>query len=183
MKRKDKPLRPDPTKANYKGNTGKNPVVKITKVTKPLKKATVKNPSAPSASAPRGGGVRVITKTESAIRRDKARVAKTGQLPITRTITDSKKSGKKSYPKRGEFQKLYDSDQTLTKKGYVPLTAAEKRAANEKMKSKGVTPPKKKTPPASKPPKKSVLSKFRGRGGGVGGVGGSGGLYGNMFKR
>ena len=165
MNRKPKPLRPDPTKANYKGNTGKNPVVKITKVTKPLKKAAVKNPSAPSASGPRGGGVRVITKSESAMKKDKVRSAKTGTLPLTRTVTDSMKtSGKKSYKASRGDQKLIDGTQQIGKKGYTPLTAAEKRAANEKMKSKGVTPPKKKTPPAPAPKRRPGLRGFGGGG-------------------
>ena len=114
MNRKPKPLRPDPTKANYKGNTGKNPVVKITKVTKPLKKAAVKNPSAPSASGPRGGGVRVITKSETAMKKDKARSARTGTLPLNRTVTDSMKdSGKnnKSYKPSTGNQKIIEGTQ------------------------------------------------------------------------
>ena len=180
MKKKDKPLRPDPSRigADVRGRLSTKKTIMVSpkgRLTKPV----VRNPSAPTAAGPRGGGVRVITKTESAIRKDKARVAKTGQLPITRTITDSSKSGKKSYPKRGEFQKLYDGSQTLTKKGYIPLTAAEKKAANEKMKSKGVTP-KKKAEPKPKPKPKSRF--FTGRGGGMRG-GSGGGLYGNMFRR
>jgi hypothetical protein len=142
MNKKPKPLRPDPTKANYKGNTGKNPVVKITKVTKPLKKATVKNPSAPSASSPRGGGVRVITKNETFMKKETARRTRNGTLPLTKTVTDSmKRSGNKSYKTSTGNKKLIEGTQVLNKKGYTPLKPGEKAAANTKGgKSSGVKP-------------------------------------------
>jgi hypothetical protein len=177
MKRKPKPLRPSgPTKpvTKYTIGTPKKPVVKITKVTRPLKKATVKNPSAPSASGPSGGGVRVITKSETAMKKSKASTAKTGTLPITRTVTDSMKTaGKKSYKPSTGNQKLIENTQTIRGKGYTPLTAAEKRAVNEKMKSKGVTPKKKAEAPKKATPKRRI---FVGRGGmGRGGMLGGGG--------
>jgi len=181
MNKKPKPLRPDPTKANYKGNTGKNPVVKVTKVTRPLKKATVKNPSAPSAATPRGGGVRVITKSETFMKKDKARRTRTGTLPLYKTVTDSMKtSGKKSYKPSTGNQKLIDATQYIRSKGYTSLTAAEKQAANVKgNKPTKVTPKKKAEAPKKPAPKRRF---FTGRGGGMRG-GSGGGLYGSMFRR
>ena len=181
MNKKPKPLRPDPTKANYKGNTGKNPVVKVTKVTRPLKKATVRNPSAPSAAAPRGGGVRVITKSESFMKKDKARRTRTGTLPLYKTVTDSMKtSGKKSYKPSTGNQKLIDATQYIRSKGYTSLTAAEKQAASAKgNKPTKVTPKKKAEAPKKPAPKRRF---FTGRGGGMRG-GSGGGLYGSMFRR
>ena len=112
-------------------------VRKITKVTKPMTKSAVKNPKAPKATGS-GTSVKIITKSETAMKKDKVRSAKTGTLPLTRTVTDSMKtSGKKSYKASRGDQKLIDGTQQIGKKGYTPLTAAEKRAANEKMKSKG----------------------------------------------
>lgn len=177
MNKKPKPLRPDKsgTKAEVRGAMSTKPTIKV-KPKGVLRKSTVKNPSAPTAAGPRGGGVRVLTKSESALKKDKARSARTGTLPMTKTVTDSMKtSGKKSYKPSTGNQKLIEGTQQIRSKGYTPLTAAEKRAANEKMKSKGVTPPKK-TPPAPK-------SGRGGRGGGGRGFGGGSGLFGNMFKR
>jgi hypothetical protein len=160
MNRKPKPLRPDPTKANYKGNTGKNPVVKITKVTRPLKKATVKNPSAPSAAAPRGGGVRVITKSETFMKKDKARSAKTGSLPLTKTVTDSMKtSGKKSYksdPKTVSGQAILNNPKGSNVQKMVP---------NKGNKPTKITPKKKAEAPKKAAPKRRLFV-GRGRGGG-----------------
>jgi hypothetical protein len=184
MNKKPKPLRPSgPTKPVTKYTIGvpKKPVVKITKVTKPLKKATVKNPSAPSASSPRGGGVRVITKSETFMKKDKARSTKMGTLPLTKTVTDSMKTaGKKSYKPSTGNQKLIEGTQTIRGKGYTPLTAAEKRAANEKNKSKGVTPKKKAEAPKKAAPKRRL---FVGRGGRSGGgmLGGGGAM--NDYNR
>lgn len=175
IKKKDKPLRPDPTKANYKGTTGKNPVVKITKVTKPLKKAVVRNPSAPTAAGPRGGGVRVITKSETFMKKDKARSARTGTLPLTKTVTDSMKtSGKKSYKASTGNQKLIDNTQAF--RGRQPRGPVNPKGAN---KSKGVTPKKKaEAPKSTQKPKRRL---FTGRGGGMrGGVGGGGDMFGQI---
>ena len=175
MKKKPKPLRPDPTKANYKGTTGKNPVVKITKVTKPFRKPTVKNPTAPTAAGPRGGGVRVITKSETAMKKDKARSARTGTLPLTKTVTDSMKtSGKKSYKASTGNQKLIEGTQQIGKRGYTGLTAAEKKALTAKGGKPSKVAPKKKTEaPKQAKPKRRI---FVGRGGGMRG-GAGGGLF------
>jgi len=181
MKKKDKPLRPDPSgiKAEVRGRLSTRKTIMVRPKGR-LSKSVVRNPSAPTAAGPRSGSVRVITKTESAIKRDKARVARTGQLPITRTVTDSMKtSGKKSYKPSTGNQKLIDATQYIRSKGYTSLTAAERKAANEKMKSKGVTPKKKAEPKPKPKPKRRF---FTGRGGGMRG-GSGGGLYGNMFRR
>ena len=168
MKRKDKPLRPDPSRigADVRGSLSTKKTIMVRPKGR-LSKSVVRNPSAPTSAGPRGGGVRVLTKSESAL--------KAGKAPSNRSSTPMNKSYKSS---RGD-QKLIDATQYIRSKGYTSLTAAEKKAANEKMKSKGgVTPPKKKAPPAPK----SGRSGRGGRGGGVGGIG-AGGLFGSMFKR
>jgi hypothetical protein len=178
MNKKPKPLRPSgPTKpvTKYTIGTPKKPVVKITKVTKPFKKATVKNPSAPSASGPRGGGVRVITKSETAMKKSKASVAKTGTLPITRTVTDSMKTaGKKSYKPSTGNQKLIDDTQFVKRnpKG----RKVSKMVANKGNKPSKVTP--KKNPPT--PPNKSRVGLRRA--GLRGTFGGGGGLFGSKNR-
>ena len=175
MKRKDKPLRPDPSRigADVRGSLSTKKTIMVRPKGR-LSKSVVRNPSAPTAAGPRGGGVRVLTKSESALKKDKARVARTGQLPITRTVTDSMKtSGKKSYKPSTGDQKLIDATQYIRSKGYTSLTAAEKKAANEKMKSKGVTPKKKAEAPKKTTPKRKL---YIGRGGGM--RGGYSGLMG-----
>ena len=166
MNRKPKPLRPDPTKANYKGTMGKNPVVKITKVTKPFKKATVKNPSAPTAAGPRGGGVRVITKSETFMKKDKARRDRTGVGRPQNASAFKKSSAQDKMPpaRRTETQKLIDNTQSF--RGRQP-----RGPVNEKgNKPTKVTPNKKAEAPKPKPKRKL----FVGRGGGM--RGGSGGM-------
>jgi hypothetical protein len=167
MNKKPKPLRPSgPTKrvTKYTIGTPEKPVVKV-QPKKPLTKPTVKNPSAPSASGPRGGAVRVITKSETAMKKSKASVAKTGTLPITRTVTDSMKTaGKKSYnpdPKTVSGQAILRNPKGSNVQKMVP---------NKGSKSKGVTPPKK-TPPT--PPKRRP---------GLRGFGGGGGLFGTKNR-
>ena len=172
MKKKDKPLRPNPLKAQLRGESGSaRPVVKVVPK-KPLTKSAVRNPSAPSAAGPRGSGVRVITKTESAMKKDKARVAKTGTLPITRTVTDSMKtSGKKSYKPSTGNQKLIDDTQYVRRN---PKGRDVSTMVNNKGNKPTKVTPTKKTPPT--PPK----SKFKGRPGLRGGMGfGGGGLFGS----
>jgi hypothetical protein len=177
MNKKPKPLRPSgPTKrvTKYTIGTPEKPVVKV-QPKKPLTKPTVKNPSAPSASGPRGGGVRVITKSETAMKKSKARVAKTGTLPITRTVTDSMKTaGKKSYKPSTGNQKLIDDTQ-FVKRNPKGRNVSE-MVANKGAKSKGVTP--KKNPPT--PPTKSRVGLRRPGLRGFGG--GGGGLFGTKNK-
>lgn len=182
MKKKPKPIVPDKsgTKAEVRGRMSTKPTIKVVP-RGPLKKAAVKNPSAPTAAGPRGSGVRVITKTESFMKKDKARSARLGTLPLTKTVTDSMKtSGKKSYkPSRGD-QKLIDASQYIRSKGYTSLTAAERAAANEKRnKPTKITPKKKAEAPKKPAPTRRF---FTGRGGGMRG-GSGGGLYGSMFRR
>jgi hypothetical protein len=180
MNKKPKPLRPSgSTKPVTKYTIGvpKKPVVMITKAKKPLTKSTVKNPSAPSAAAPRGGGVRVITKSETFMKKDKARRTRTGTLPLYKTVTDSMKtSGKKSYKPSTGNQKLIEGTQQIAKKGYIGLTAAEKKAINPKGGKPSKVTPKKNTPPAPKPKGRS------GRGMGGLGFGGGGGMFGRKNK-
>jgi len=186
MNRKPKPLRPDTTgtKAEVRGRLSTKPTIKVVPKS-PLKKATVKNPNAPKGAGSDAGtgSVRVLTKSESFLKREKAMREKSGKLPITKTVTDSMKtSGKKSYKPSTGNQKLIDATQYIRSKGYTSLTAAEKQAANTKgNKPSKVTP--KKSAPAPKP--KSGLKGRIGRigRGGRMGAGGGGGLYGNMFKR
>ena len=179
INKKDKPLRPDPTKANYKGTMGKNPVVKITKVTKPLKKAAVKNPSAPSAASPRGGGVRVITKSETFMKKDKARRDRTG-IGRPQNSSAFKKSDAADKPQkpRTETQKLVDRTGVLNSKGYTQLKPGEKSAGNTKGGKPTKVTPKKKTPPAPKQKRRI----FTGRGGSMrgGSMGGGMGFPGNV---
>jgi|LakMenEpi03Aug12_release.lakeMendotaPanAssembly.Ray.scaffolds.fasta_scaffold587349_2 hypothetical protein len=179
MNKKPKPLRPSgPTKrvTKYTIGTPEKPVVKV-QPKKPITKSTVKNPSAPkgAGSGAGTGSVRVLTKSESLLKREKAMRERSGKLPLTKTVTDSMKtSGKKSYKRSTGNQRLIDDTQYVRRnpKGRNVSEMANNKAAN---KPKGVTPPKK-TPPT--PPK----SRFSGRPG-LRGFGGGSGLYGNMFKR
>jgi len=178
MNRKPKPLRPSgPTKpvTKYTIGTPKKPVVKITKVTRPLKKAAVKNPSAPSASAPRGGGVRVITKSETFMKKDKARRDRSG-IGRPQNASAFKKTDAQSKPMKKSTgnQKLIEGTQYLNSKGYTELKPGEKAAANTKGGKPTKVTPKKSTPaPKKSTPKRRI---FGGRGGGGGLFGGRGGL-------
>jgi len=118
--------------------------------------------------------VKVITKSETFMKKETARRAKNKTLPLTKTVTDSMKmSGNKSYKASTGNKKLIENTQVLNKKGYTPLKPGEKAAANTKgSKSSGVVP-KKKTPPA--PPTKSKAGLRRP---GLRGFGGGGGLFG-----
>lgn len=162
MKRKPKPLRPDTTgtKAEVRGMLSTKPTVKV-KPKGVLKKSAVKNPSAPKpvGSGASAGSVRVMTRSESGL--------KAGKAGSNRSSTPMNKNYK---PSRGN-QKLIESTQSVAKKGYIGLTAAEKREISGKgQKPKGGMTPPKKTPPAPKP-------KGRGRGGmGGGGLFGGGAI-------
>lgn len=176
MNKKPKPIVPDKsgTKAEVRGRLSTKKTIVVSpkgRLTKPV----VRNPSAPTAAGPRGGGVRVLTKSESALKKDKARVARTGQLPITRTVTDSMKtSGKKSYKASTGNQKLYEGTQSIGSKGYTPLKPGEKSAGNTKGgKPSKVTPKKKAEAPKKQAPKRRF---FSGRGGGMRGGAGGGGM-------
>ena len=169
--------------------TGKrkpNPVVKVVPK-KPLTKSTVKNPSAPKTTGS-GTSVKVITKNETFMKKAKAASAKTGSLPLYKTVTDSmKKSGKNDY-KTGAG-KYSGKDQVVKNTpdrygaSFNELRARDammRAAAGGKSKSKGVTPPQKKTPPT--PPKPKTKSRFSGRPGLRGSFGGGGGLFGTKNK-
>ena len=156
MKKKDKPLRPDPSRigADVRGTLSTKKTIMVRPKGR-LSKSVVRNPSAPkgTGSGASSGSVRVMTKSESAL--------KTGKAGSNRSSTPMSKDYK---PSRGN-QRLIESTQQIAKKGYIGLTAAEKKAMNPKgNKSKGVTPPKKKTPPASKPMRRPGLRGFGGGG-------------------
>lgn len=171
MNKKPKPLRPNPLKATLRGESASaKPVVKV-KPKGVLRKSTVKNPNARTGSGAASGSVRVLTKSESALKKgnpqsNKSDGKRTPPSGRNRNMTEAEK-----YKKSTGNQRLIENTQQIAKKGYVGLTAAEKREINPKgKKTSGVTPPKKKTPPAPKP---------KGRGGrGFGGMGGGGGLFG-----
>jgi hypothetical protein len=144
------------------GRRQTKPVIMV-KPKRALKKSAVRNPSAPGAAGPRGGGVRVITKSESFMKKDKARSARLGTLPLTKTVTDSMKtSGKKSYksdPRTVSGQAILNNPKGSNVQKMVP---------NKGNKPTKITP-KKKTPPKPKPKRK-----FFGRsGGGMFGGGGA----------
>jgi hypothetical protein len=184
MKRKPKPLRPDPSgvKAEVRGRLSTRPVRQLG-ITGPLKKETIKNPKAPkgTGSGASTGSVRVLSKTESMLKREKAMRERSGKLPLYKTVTDSMKtSGNKSYKPSTGNQKLIDATQYIRSKGYTSLRVAEREAANQKgNKPTKITPNKK-----AEAPKKPATTRrfFTGRGGGMRG-GSGGGLYGNMFRR
>ena len=180
MNKKPKPLRPNPLKATLRGESASaKPVVKV-KPKGVLRKSTVKNPTAPkgTGSGAASGSVRVLTKSESALKKGNPQSNKSdGKRPTppgrNRSMTQAEK-----YKKGPYSQRLIEGSQYIRGMGYSPLTAADKKALTAKMKSKGVTPPKKK-PEA---PKTTGRGGRGGRGGGVGGIG-AGGLFGSMFKR
>lgn len=166
--------------------TGKrkpNPVVKVAPK-KPLTKSTVKNPNAPKGTGS-GTSVKVITKSETFMKKAKAASAKTGSLPIYKTVTDSMKTaGKKSYAntpsdRRAKADQLVKNTPDRYGASFSELRARDammRAAAGGKSKSKGVTPPQKKTPPT--PPKPKTKSRFSGRPG-LRGFGGGGGIFGS----
>lgn len=137
----------------------KKPTVvrKITKVTKPMTKSAVKNPSAPRGTGS-GTSVKVITPSETFMKKGKAKGMNTP--PGAKT---------KNY-KSSNVDKMIANSQTLLKRGTPP--------ANKGGKPSQVTPPKKKTPPAPKQKRRI----FTGRGGSMrgGSMGGGMGFPGNV---
>ena len=170
MNRKPKPLRPNPLKATLKGESSTKPVVKVQLKKSPSKPA-VKNPNAPkgTGSGATSGLVRVLTKSETAMKKGKVKPDKSNAKNATPPGRNRSMTPQEKYKPSTGNQRLIESTQQIAKKGYIGLTAAEKKAINPKgQKTSGMTPPKK-TPPAPKP---------KGRGGrGFGGMGG-GGLFG-----
>ena len=151
MKKKDKPLRPDPSRigADVRGSLSTKKTIMVRPKGR-LSKSVVRNPSAPTAAGPRGSGVRVMTPSETGMKTGRAGRNRSG-VSISKTYNPSRAN-----------QKLIESTQAIARKGYIGLTPADKKAINPKNnKSKGVTPPKK-TPPT--PPKRRPG--LRGFGGG-----------------
>lgn len=177
MNKKPKPIRPETfgVKAQVRGKLSTKPLVKV-KPKGPLKKSAVRNPDAPKsmgAAAPRGA-VRVITKSETAMKKDKARSARTGTLPLNRTVTDSMKtSGKKSYKPSTGNQKLIEGTQQIGKRGYTGLTAAEKKALTTKGGKPSKVAPKKAEAPKTTTKRRIFIGRGRGGGGGLFGRGGT----------
>jgi len=177
INKKPKPLRPDTTgtKAEVRGRMSTKPTIKVAPK-KPLKKAAVRNPSAPSAAGPRGSEVRIITKSESKMKKDKAYRNRTG-IGRPQNASAFKKTDAQSKPikKSTGNQRFIDDTQQIGKKGYIGLTAAEKKSLMAKgNKPTKVTP--KKTAPAPKPKRRLYI----GRGGARGGIGGGGDLFGGI---
>jgi len=170
MNRKPKPLRPNPLKATLRGESSTKPVVKVQLKKSPSKPA-VKNPNAPrgTGSGASAGSVKILTKTESALKKGKGQSNKSDEKRTPPPGRNRNMTQQEKYKKSTGNQRLIESTQQIAKKGYIGLTTAEKKAINPKgQKTSGMTPPKK-TPPAPKP---------KGRGGrGFGGMGG-GGLFG-----
>ena len=176
MNKKPKPLRPDATgtKAEVRGRMSTKPTVKV-KPKAPLTKSVVRNPSAPTAAGPRSGLVRVITKSETAMKKDKARRDRTGVGRPQNASAFKKSSAQDKMPpaRRTETQRLIDGTQSF--RGRQPKGSVNPKGAN---KSKGVTPKKKAEAPKQAKPKRKL---FIGRGGGMrGGVGGGGDMFGQI---
>jgi len=178
MKKKDKPLRPNPLKGQLRGESSTKRVIKVVPK-KPLTKPTLKNLTAPrgTGSGASAGSVKVLTKAENFMKKEKAAGrnpnksdGKRTPLPgRNRSMTEQEK-----YKKSTGNQRLIDDTQYIKKN--IARTKAElsKMVGNKNNKAKiGMTPPKK-TPPT--PPK----SRFKGRPGLRGGMGfGGGGLFGS----
>lgn len=158
----------------------KKPVVvrKITKVTKPMTKPAVKNPSAPTGTGS-GTSVKPITKSETFMKKGKAKGSNAGGAKgaaVPKGPTWPSSVPDKYKTKRGSLLSYMD-EQTLKKKGYQSeegkaKTKEQMRSTQSKTgKPSGKMAPKK-TAPAPKPKPKRKL--FIGRGGGMrGGVAGS----------
>ena len=160
MKRKPKPLRPDPSgvKAEVRGRLSTRPVRQLG-ITGPLKKETIRNPKAPTGgSGASTGSVRVLSKTESMLKREKAmrernQSRSTNATPFKKSDAKSKAYGTQSIRAR-ESQKVagtnYQSGMSLRE--YQNQKKLMK-TVNAKADKPTKTTPKKKTPPAPKPPK------------------------------
>jgi len=88
MNKKDKPLRPNPLKATLRGSNGMAPLPVKVVPKKPLTKPVVKNPSAPkgTGSGAAKGSVKVMTKTESMLKKGKDKTSNTGSKPAPKTL-------------------------------------------------------------------------------------------------
>jgi hypothetical protein len=184
MKKKPKPLRPDPSgvKAEVRGRLSTRPVRQLG-ITGPLKKETIKNPNAPkgTGSGASAGSVRVLSKSESFLKREKAMRERSGR-GVPMNTTPFKKSDTKSKPYNRTSPRNTVANASIPSAGgryamsfneykeYLRIV----KSAQPKIEKPTKTTPKKKTEPKPKPKPKRKL--FVGRGGGRGGSAGGGGL-------
>ena len=181
IKKKDNPLRPDPSgvKAEVRGRLSTRPVRQLS-ITGPLKKETIKNPNAPkgTGSGASAGSVRVLSKSESFLKREKAMRERSGR-GVPMNTTPFKKSDTKSKPyNRTSPRNTVGNASIAGAGGKYGMNLTDYRESLKKLKSAQPkiekptkTTPKKKTEPKPKPKPKRKL--FVGRGGGM--RGGSGG--------
>jgi hypothetical protein len=158
----------------------KKPVVvrKITKVTRPMRKSVVKNPSAPKATGS-GTTVKPITKSETFMKKGKAKGSNAGGAKgaaVPKGPTWPSSVPDKYKTKRGSLLSYMD-EQTLRKKGYQSeegkaKTREQMRSTQSKTgKPSGKMAPKKAAPAPKQKQKPRI---FVGRGGGMrGGVSGT----------
>lgn len=177
------------SKPTSKGS--KKPVVKVTKVTKPMKKSAVTNPFAPKGmgSGALPGLVRPITKSETFMKKGKAKGMNTRPAAINSSVPKGAKfpsSVPEKYKTKPKSALSYMDEQRLTKRGYesdASKAKTKKQAASSNPKgtksNQGVKP-KKKTPPAPKPT--TPKSRFFGGRGMGGGMLGGGGFRGPVIK-
>jgi hypothetical protein len=198
-----KPPRPGSTRSTAnptgRGSRKGTKVRLITKVTKPLTKPTVKNPSAPkgvgSGAAP--GSVRVITKSESFLKREKAMRERSGRgrsqnsSSYSKTTTIPRGPGtlagypvddSKKYKRDGKGSANQTVRGTDARYGasFVELRKRDetiRSAAGKGNKPTKITPKKKAEAPKKAAPKRRL---FTGRGRGGGGGGGIGGIGGGL---
>jgi hypothetical protein len=112
--------------ASRKGTAGK--------AAKPVKvNGIVRNPNAPKPSTPSTGLVKPITKSETKMKKDKARRDRSG-IGRPQNANAFKKTDAQGKPVKASTgnKKIIENTQVLNKKGYIPLTPGEKAAANEK---------------------------------------------------
>lgn len=161
----------------------KKPVVvrKITKVTRPMRKSVVKNPSAPKGAGS-GTSVKPITKSETFMKKGKAKGmnsggAKGAAIPKGGKFPSS--VPEKYTTKRGSLLSYMDQ-QTFKSKGYESddsKAKTKKQMASTQSKSGKpsgkITPKKKAEAPKKQAPKRRF---FSGRGGGMRGGAGGGGM-------
>lgn len=156
------------------------PVTQITKVTKPMKKSVVRNPSAPKGTGS-GTTVKPITKSETFMKKGKAKGSNAGSVKgatvpkgpkFPASVPEKYKTKPPAYGLR------YMDEQTFKRYGYQSdeSKAKTKKAAQSTQAGKKpskVTPKKKAEAPKKATPKRRF---FSGRGGGMrGGMGGMGG--------
>jgi hypothetical protein len=176
MKKKDKPLRPDRsgTKAEVRGRLSTKPVIQLG-ITGPLKKESIKNPNAPkgTGSGASTGSVRVLSKSESFLKREKAMRERAG---IGRPLNAGTFKKVPVFPKDYTRTSPRNTVENASIKGAggrygMSLTEYKEylrklKSAQPKIEKPTKTTAKKKTPPAPKPPKPPRRILGSGMGGG-----------------